>query len=179
MSGKSRNLWMLKMSKNKKKLPGLSGRSGKTRMSGMFGMSWLVSGMSWLMARISAGVALTGWCTLAAWCGRHSRRSLLYPAEHPHPLVGGKRGLFWVLYITHVFGSLLSCPWTEPIIGPVQNQNLPSRGPNCAPHLPHSALLALCKQENTLDIALDTLPSLVFISQVKECVTQTLQILQI
>ena len=41
-----------------------------------------------------------------------------------------------------------------------------------------SALFALCKQENTLDIALDTLLSLVFISQVKECLTRTLQILQ-
>ena len=35
------------------------------------------------------------------------------------------------------------------------------------------------RPENTLDIALDTLPSLVFIFQVKECVTQTLQNLQI
>ena len=40
----------------------------------------------------------------------------------------------------------------------------------------HSGSLALCKQENALDIALDTLPRLIFISQVKECVTQTPQI---
>ena len=50
------------------------------------------------------------------------------------------------------------------LLGPVQNQNLPSRGPKCAPHLPHSASLALCKQKNTLEIALDTLLSLVLIS---------------
>ena len=65
------------------------------------------------------------------------------------------------------------------LLGPVQNQNLPSRGPKCAARLAHSVSIALCKQENTLDIALDTLPKLVLISQVKECVTQTLQILQI
>ena len=65
------------------------------------------------------------------------------------------------------------------LLGPVQNQNLPSRGPKCAAHLAHSASLALCKQENTLDIALYTFQSLVSISEVKECVTQTLQILQI
>ena len=65
------------------------------------------------------------------------------------------------------------------LLGPVQNQNLPSRGPKCAAHLAHSASLALCKQENTLDIALYTFRSLVSISEVKECVTQTLQILQI
>ena len=48
-------------------------------------------------------------------------------------------------------------------------------------HLADSASLALCKQENKLDIVLDTLPSLVFfvISQAWECVTQTLEILQI
>ena len=43
------------------------------------------------------------------------------------------------------------------LLGPVHNQNLPSRGPKCVPHFPHSASLALCKQENTLDIALNTL----------------------
>ena len=45
--------------------------------------------------------------------------------------------------------------------------------------LAHSVSLALCKQENTPDIALDTFQSLVSISEVRECVTQTLQILQI
>ena len=65
------------------------------------------------------------------------------------------------------------------LLGPVQNHNLLSRGPKCAAHLAHSASLALCKQENTLDIALYTFRSLVSISEVKECVTQTLQILQI
>ena len=45
--------------------------------------------------------------------------------------------------------------------------------------LAHSVSLALCKQGNTLDIALDTFQSLVSISEVRECVTQTLQILQI
>ena len=42
-----------------------------------------------------------------------------------------------------------------------------------------SGTLALCKQENTLDIALDTSQILVSISKVRECVTQTLQIFQI
>ena len=42
-----------------------------------------------------------------------------------------------------------------------------------------SVSLALCKQENTQDIALDTLQSLVSVSEVRECVTQTLEILQI
>ena len=37
----------------------------------------------------------------------------------------------------------------------------------------------LCQQENTLNIALDTFRSLVSISEVRECVKQTLQILQI
>ena len=50
------------------------------------------------------------------------------------------------------------------LLGPVQNQNLPSRGPKNAAHLAQSASLALCKPENTLYIALDTLPSLFFIS---------------
>ena len=59
--------------------------------------------------------------------------------------------------LAHMFGSLLSCPWTEPNIGAGTNQNLPCRGPKCAPHLPNSASFALCKQDNTLDIALDTL----------------------
>ena len=63
--------------------------------------------------------------------------------------------------------------------GPVRNKNLPSRGPKCTSHLPHSASLAQCKQENTLDIALDTLPSQVFKFQGKDCVTQPLQILEI
>ena len=61
----------------------------------------------------------------------------------------------------------------------VQNQNLPSRGPKCPAHLAHSASSALCNQENTLDIALDTFRSLVSFCEVRECVTQTLQILQI
>ena len=39
--------------------------------------------------------------------------------------------------------------------------------------------VSACKQEITLDIALEPLLSLLFISQVKECVTKTLQILQI
>ena len=43
----------------------------------------------------------------------------------------------------------------------------------------HSVSIALCKQENTLYMDLNTLSSLFVISQVKECVTQTLQILQI
>ena len=63
------------------------------------------------------------------------------------------------------------------LFGPVQNQNLPSKGAQCAQYLQHSVSLALCKQENELDIALYTLP--VFISQVKDCVTQTLQILKV
>ena len=56
---------------------------------------------------------------------------------------------------------------------PVLNQNLPSRGAYCAQQLQHSVSLSLCKQENTLDIALDTFRSLVSISEVRECVTQT------
>ena len=64
-------------------------------------------------------------------------------------------------------------------LGPVQIQNLPSRGPKCAAHLAHSTSLALCKQKNTLDIAIDTLQSLVIIFQVRVCVTQTIQSLQI
>ena len=65
------------------------------------------------------------------------------------------------------------------ILGPVQNQNLPSRGPKCAAHLAHSLSLALCKQKNTLEIALDILSSLVSHSKVREWVTQTLQVFQI
>ena len=38
--------------------------------------------------------------------------------------------------------------------------------------LAHSVSIALCNQENTQDIALDTLQSLVFIFQVRECVTK-------
>ena len=38
-----------------------------------------------------------------------------------------------------------------------------------------SALKAKAYQENTLDIGLDTFPSLVSISQVRECVTKTIQ----
>ena len=65
------------------------------------------------------------------------------------------------------------------LLGPVQNKNLPSRGDYCEQHLQHSVSLSLGKEENTLDIALDTLQSLVLISPVKYCVTQTLQILHI
>ena len=42
------------------------------------------------------------------------------------------------------------------LLGPVQNQNLPSRGAQCVQHLQHRVSLALCKQDKTLDIALDT-----------------------
>ena len=45
--------------------------------------------------------------------------------------------------------------------------------------LAHSVSLAICKQENTVDVALDAFQSLVSISEVRECVTQTLKILQI
>ena len=45
--------------------------------------------------------------------------------------------------------------------------------------LVHIVYLALCKQENTLDIALDTFQTLISISEARECVTQTLKILQI
>ena len=53
------------------------------------------------------------------------------------------------------------------LLGPVQNQNWPSRGGLCAQHLQYNVSLALGKQENTLDIALDILPNLVNISEVK------------
>ena len=61
------------------------------------------------------------------------------------------------------------------LLGTVQNQNLHSRGPKYGGRLGHSASLALCNQENTLDIAEDTLPRLVSIFQERECVTKTLQ----
>ena len=53
------------------------------------------------------------------------------------------------------------------------------KGPQYAACLTHSVSLALCKQENTLHIALDTFQSLVSISKVREFVLQALQILQI
>ena len=52
------------------------------------------------------------------------------------------------------------------LLGPVQNHNLHSRGLLYAIRLAHSVSLALYKQENTLDIALDTFRSLVSISKV-------------
>ena len=61
------------------------------------------------------------------------------------------------------------------IWGPVQNQILQFRGCSYAGRLGHSALLAKAYQGNTLDIGLDTFPSLVSISQVGECITKTLQ----
>ena len=60
------------------------------------------------------------------------------------------------------------------ILGPVQNQNLYSKGSLFA-HLLYSASLAKAYQENPLDIDLDTFRSLVSISAVRECVTKTLQ----
>ena len=66
-------------------------------------------------------------------------------------------------------GHELSLWW-----GPVQNQNLHFRGPKYACCLRHSALLAKAYQEITLDIGLETFPSLVSISEEKECVTITL-----
>ena len=61
------------------------------------------------------------------------------------------------------------------IQGPVQNQNLHSRGSKYARHLRHSALLGKAYQEKSLDIGLDTFRSLVSISAVQEWVTKTLQ----
>ena len=61
------------------------------------------------------------------------------------------------------------------IWGPVQNQILQFRVCSYAGRLGHSALLAKAYQGNTLDIGLDTFPSLVSISQVGECITKTLQ----
>ena len=57
----------------------------------------------------------------------------------------------------------------------VQNQNLHSRGPKSEACLAYSASLALCYQENTLDIPLEALQRLVSISQEKNCVTKTFQ----
>ena len=50
------------------------------------------------------------------------------------------------------------------ILRPVRNQILHFRGCSCAGHLSHSAVLGKAYQENTLDIALDTLPIFVFVS---------------
>ena len=61
------------------------------------------------------------------------------------------------------------------IWGPVQNQILQFRGCSYAGRLGHRALLAKAYQKNTLDIGLDTFPSLVSISTVRECVTKTPQ----
>ena len=78
---------------------------------------------------------------------------------------------FWICYPCNTcvwLSSILPLNWPsywywyKTTIGPLE-------GFNIAQHLQHSVSLALCKQENTLDIALDTLPSLVFISQVKVC----------
>ena len=54
------------------------------------------------------------------------------------------------------------------ILGPVQTQNLRFRGSLYAARLARSVSLALCKQESTLEIALDTFQSLVSISEERE-----------
>ena len=83
--------------------------------------------------------------------GTHSR---------PHDMC-----LFWseltILFNTRTFRHMCLDPFylaleLSILLGPVQNQNLHSRGPTCAAHLAQNASLALCKQEITLDIALDT-----------------------
>ena len=45
--------------------------------------------------------------------------------------------VLWPNHRAHMFSSRLSCTWTGLLLGPVQNQNLPSRGPKCAGHLAH------------------------------------------
>ena len=52
-------------------------------------------------------------------------------------------------------------------LGPVQNQNLHFRGPKYGCRLRHSAQ---AYKENTQDIGLDTFPSLVSISELRECI---------
>ena len=73
----------------------------------------------------------------------------------------------------HVSASIreheLSLIW-----GPVPNQILLYIWPKYKQRLQHSAPLVQAYQENTIDIGLDTFPSLVSISTVRECVTKTL-----
>ena len=51
----------------------------------------------------------------------------------------------------------------SPILGPVQNQILLSRGPSCVGTLRNSVSIAQAYQENLLDIGLDTLPVFVLV----------------
>ena len=51
----------------------------------------------------------------------------------------------------------------SPILGPVQNQILLSRGLSCVGTLRNSVSIAQAYQENLLDIGLDTLPVFVLV----------------
>ena len=61
------------------------------------------------------------------------------------------------------------------LLGPVQNQILPFVWLFYSRYSRYSASIPQAYQENAFDIAVDTLPSLVSISAVRECVTTTLQ----
>jgi len=71
------------------------------------------------------------------------------------------------LHIAHKHSTRVSLKWgveyeLSPILGPVQNQILHSRGSSCVGTLRNSVSLSQAYQENPLDIGLDTLPVFVF-----------------
>ena len=61
------------------------------------------------------------------------------------------------------------------LLGPVQNQIFPFRGPFYACYFRFSASIPQAYQENVFYITVDTFCSLVFISAVRECGTKTLE----
>jgi len=80
--------------------------------------------------------------------------------------------IYWIYmgiysYIWVYIGTRVSLNWgveyeLSPILGPVQNQILYSRGPLCVGTLRNSVSKSQAYQENPLDIGLETLPVFVF-----------------